>query len=118
MQIFFDIDGTLLDQRGAETLAVAALRAAYPSQLSLWPLPALCRRWRHLREKHAADFFRGTISCVEHRRRRVVDFFADEAPLSSCEAERRFQHYSQEYRRQWRLYPDTLPALEALRHER
>lgn len=53
MFIFFDIDGTLLDQQAAERAAADAFLAEYEN---LRPEPydssSFCHRWRALREHH------------------------------------------------------------------
>src|ERR1044071_6137487 len=118
MFIFFDIDGTLIDQRNAETVAVRAMLQAHGHLLSRpYSIAESCRRWRLLREKHARAFFSGLITVQEQRRRRVRDFFAgpDEA-LAAAQSDDLFDLYETHYRANWKLFDDVVPALESIRH--
>jgi putative hydrolase of the HAD superfamily len=116
MMIFFDIDGTLIDQRTAETIAARHFLALYGGLLEHpYTLSQFCSIWRHLREKHARDFLDGRVSWVEQQRRRMRDLFAAQEPqLSDREADARFHFYQQRYRDSWRLYDDVTGALRAL----
>jgi putative hydrolase of the HAD superfamily len=114
--IFFDIDGTLIDQRKAETIAARHFLALYGSLLEhRYTLPQFCSIWRRLREKHARGFLDGRLSWVEQQRRRMRDLFAAREPrLSDAEADARFGFYEQRYRENWSLYDDVPGALRAL----
>lgn len=114
MMIFFDIDETLLNQRQAEAEAAASFLQQYRDLLPELTAPELSARWRTLREKHLPPFLSGAISFREHRRRRVRELFIDGAALTDREADERFEHFSQEYRRNWRLFDDVPGCLASL----
>ena len=117
MMIFFDIDETLIDQRGAETAAARHFLAVYSARLDhRYSLSEFCALWRALREKHAPAFFSGAISVHEQRRRRVRELFAKAGrSLSDGEVDRCIEVYESHYRRSWRLFDDVRPALAALK---
>jgi putative hydrolase of the HAD superfamily len=116
MVIFFDIDGTLIDQRKAEEAAAGKVLAAYGNLLDrYYSETEFCCRWRFLREKHARLFFAGLISLQEQRRRRVREFFAQSGrSLSQPEADAIFDFYAYHYRANWRLFDDVLPTLRSV----
>ncbi|HEY7168304.1 MAG TPA: HAD family hydrolase [Candidatus Binatia bacterium] len=118
MFIFFDIDGTLIDQRNAEQIAIRAMLETYGHLLARpYSMSESCRRWRLLREKHARAFFCGLISLQEQRRRRVRDFLGGAyGCLPGAEIDQLFALYESHYRANWKLFDDVLPALESLRH--
>jgi putative hydrolase of the HAD superfamily len=116
MMIFFDIDGTLIDQRKAEIIAARQFLGAYGALLEQrYTIPEFCSRWRHLREIHARGFLDGRFSWVEQQRRRMRDLFASREPrLADAEADARFRFYELRYRASWGLYDDVAAALKSL----
>jgi putative hydrolase of the HAD superfamily len=117
MMIFFDIDETLLNQRQAEAAAAERFLQQYGRLLPELTPPELSARWRTLREKHLPPFLHGAISFTEHRRRRIRELFIDGAGLTDDEADERFEHFSHEYRRNWRLFDDVPACLASLNGE-
>jgi putative hydrolase of the HAD superfamily len=120
MIIFFDIDGTLIDQRKAETVAAGDFLDRYgPLLQHPYTLQEFCALWRQLRETHARGFLDGRFSWIEQQRRRMRDLFAAREPqLSDAEADRRFRFYQSRYRENWTLYDDTARALQSLSRHR
>ncbi len=120
MMIFFDIDGTLIDQRKAETIAAAHFLSMYGHLLGhRYSLSEFCSLWRHLRETHARGFLEGRLSWTEQQRRRMRDLFAAGEPrLSDSEADARFLFYQRRYSANWSLYDDVADALTALSSHR
>jgi putative hydrolase of the HAD superfamily len=119
MMIFFDIDGTLIDQRKAETIAARHFLAIYGHLLEPYTIEEFCVLWRRLREKHARGFLDGRLYWVEQQRRRMRDLFADGEPrLSDREADSRFHFYQCRYRENWSLYDDVTGTLIALSDHR
>ena len=118
MMIFFDIDETLLNQRQAEAEAAERFVQQYSRWLPELTAEQLSAHWRMLREKHLPPFLHGAISFTEHRRRRIRELFIDGAALTDGEADERFEHFSREYRRNWRLFADVLACLASLNGHR
>jgi putative hydrolase of the HAD superfamily len=116
MMIFFDIDGTLIDQRKAETAAAGHFLAMYGRLLERrYTVEEFCVIWRRLREKHARGFLDGRISWVEQQRRRMREIFpARQKRLSDAEADVRFRFYQRRYRDSWTLFDDVAIALKSL----
>ena len=116
MMIFFDIDGTLIDQRKAETAAAGHFLAMYGRLLERrYTVEEFCVIWRRLREKHARGFLDGRISWVEQQRRRMRELFpAQQQRLSDAEADARFRFYQGRYRDSWTLFDDVAVALQSL----
>jgi putative hydrolase of the HAD superfamily len=116
MFIFFDIDETLMDQRKAEAAAAAKWLAVYGNLLERrYSAAELCRVWRRLREKYAPLFLSGLISLREQRRRRIRELCgADRIYFSNAEADTIFDFYEYHYRKNWSLFEDVIPCLEAL----
>jgi putative hydrolase of the HAD superfamily len=114
--IFFDIDETLIDQRRAEAEAARQILAEYGNLLNQpYSVDEFCRVWRRLREKHAPAFLNGLVSSHENRRRRVRELFASSGrDLSDSEADAFIEFYEGHYRRNWAVFEDVLPSLQAL----
>lgn len=113
--LFFDIDETLIDQRKAEAVAAERLLGAYRELLPAGMDSAeFNRRWRALREKHAAAFLEGRVSLTEQRRRRIRELFQGGSALSDAAADACFALYEEHYRSSWSLFDDVPPCLNEL----
>ncbi|MFI5684956.1 HAD family hydrolase [Streptomyces sp. NPDC051636] len=110
--VVWDVDDTLFDYTTADRegmrahLAVEGLLAGYGS-----PEEALVR-WREVTDQQWARFSAGEISFEGQRRDRVRVFLGRE--LTDAEADAWFQRYVAHYEAAWALFPDVLPALDAL----
>jgi putative hydrolase of the HAD superfamily len=110
--IFFDLDDTLLDDRGAQDAYLPQVYAAWQQVLphSAPDFPAI---WRRALQHHFDRHIRGELSYVEQRRARIRDVF--QAPsLSDADADRRMHEFLEIYEASWRLFDDVHPALDAL----
>ncbi len=116
--IFFDIDGTLLDHLHAESAGAEAFREETPIFADIEPME-FAALWHRLAEKHMDRFLAGATDIQGQRRDRMRELYASVgASIDRREAEAVFERYLAYYRANWRLYPDTLPCLEALADER
>ncbi|GGW87457.1 HAD family hydrolase [Streptomyces noursei] len=110
--VLWDIDDTLFDYTGSDRAGVLrhlraeGLLAAYGGEA------AALARWRHAMETEFARFLAGELGFLEHRRARARTFLG--APLSDTEADAWFARYVAHYEASWELFPDSVPALEAL----
>ncbi|KOX05882.1 HAD family hydrolase [Streptomyces sp. NRRL B-3648] len=110
--VLWDVDDTLFDYTTADRegmrahLAAEGLLAGYDS-----PEQALVR-WREITERQWARYAAGECSFQEQRRDRVRVFLGTEA--TDAEADAWFQRYAGHYEAAWSVFPDVLPALEAL----
>ena len=115
--VLWDVDDTLFDysrcDRAAalEHLAAEQLLAGYRS-----PEAAL-GHWQEVMREQYARFLAGELSFTAHRRERAREVVR--RPLSDAEADRWFARYVERYEARWTLFPDVVPALDAVaRHWR
>ncbi|MFF4041997.1 HAD family hydrolase [Streptomyces sp. NPDC001816] len=110
--VVWDVDDTLFDYTTADRegmrahLAAEGLLSGYES-----PEQALVR-WREVTDQQWARFSAGEVSFEGQRRDRVRVFLEQE--LSDAEADVWFRRYIAHYEAAWSLFPDVLPALDAL----
>ncbi|MEU9989542.1 HAD family hydrolase [Streptomyces sp. NPDC048045] len=110
--VVWDVDDTLFDYTSADRegmrahLAAEGLLGGYDT-----PEEAL-GRWRETTDRQWARFSAGEISFEGQRRDRVRVFLGQE--LTDAEADAWFRRYITHYEAAWSLFPDVLPALDAL----
>lgn len=110
--VLWDIDDTLFDYSSAERagalahLAAEGLLGAYADE------DEAVAHWRSLTDEHYARFLAGELSFQGQRRERARALLGK--PLSDAEADAWSERYWLAYRSHWRLFPDVLPALDAL----
>ncbi|MFE6688327.1 HAD family hydrolase [Streptomyces sp. NPDC057743] len=110
--VLWDLDDTLFDYTGSDRAGVLrhlrteGLLAAYGGE------ETALARWRAVMEAEFARFLAGELGFQEHRRARARTFLG--TPLSDAEADAWFGRYVTQYEAAWRLFPDSVPALEAL----
>ena len=114
--IVFDLDGTLVDQEGAERDALVKL---YETEIKLDPAPGFrdfLRVWRTAADDFLQRYLDNKMSFVEQRTMRfeaIYKAFGQECPPS--EAGRLQARYAELYRQEWRAFEDARPALDALK---
>ncbi|WP_329146027.1 HAD family hydrolase [Streptomyces sp. NBC_01456] len=110
--VLWDVDDTLFDYTGSDRAGVLrhlraeGLLAAYGGE------ETALTRWRHAMETEFARFLTGELGFLDHRRARARTFLG--RPLSDADADAWFGRYIAHYEACWTLFPDSLPALEAL----
>ncbi|WP_330460012.1 HAD family hydrolase [Streptomyces sp. NBC_00820] len=110
--VVWDVDDTLFDYTSADRegmrahLAVEGLLDGYGG-----PERAVVR-WRAATDLHWARFAAGGNTFEGQRRDRVRTFL--DAELTDDEADAWFQRYLGHYEAAWSVFPDVLPALDAL----
>jgi FMN phosphatase YigB (HAD superfamily) len=70
--VFFDLDGTLVDHRGAVLEAIGQIVQTAPNATA--PPDELVGLWWMLEGRHMQEYLAGQCSFAEHRRRRVRSF--------------------------------------------
>lgn len=111
--VLWDIDDTLFDYTGADSAGLARHLAdegvgeRYGS-----PAEALAL-WRRLTELHWARFAAGEATFRGQRQDRVRDFLGS-PHMGAEQADAWFERYVEHYKAAWVLFPDVVPALDAL----
>lgn len=114
--VLFDLDGTLLDQEGAERTALERL---FLNDVKIDPAPvfsAFLRLWRNTADEWLAEFLKGRLGFDEQRLRRMMavhSHFGTEISREKA-AELTFK-YVDYYKQEWALFSDAVPTLEALK---
>ncbi|MGW1894273.1 HAD family hydrolase [Streptomyces sp. NPDC002004] len=116
--VVWDIDDTIFDYAGADTAGMRAHLAAEGLLGRYGTAEAALTLWRELTDRHWARFGAGAVGFQEQRRDRVRDFLAVggsvAGPMDDADADAWFGRYVRHYEAAWALFPDTLPALDAL----
>jgi putative hydrolase of the HAD superfamily len=110
--VLWDVDDTLFDYRGANAdgavrhFAAEGILARYPSR------QAALDHWWAVMEEHYGRFLAGELDLTGQRRARARAFLG--RPLTDAEADAWFAGYTARFEAAWRLFPDVVPALDAL----
>jgi HAD superfamily hydrolase (TIGR01509 family) len=114
--VLFDLDGTLVDHRGAFLVAIGKI--VQDADNAALPAEELVEHWWVLEGRHMREYLAGACSFAEQRRRILREFLPllgepvpDDSGLDAWFAER----YLAAFEAAWRCYPDVLPCLNALR---
>jgi len=107
-----DLDGTLVDHRGAADAAVRRWVADRGWLAGGDPVEA----WRTAEARHWAAFTAGRTTFAEQRRSRLRDFLpALGVAAEAHDADELLAEYDGHYRASWRAYADAAPLLRTLR---
>ncbi len=113
--VFFDIDDTLVDDAAATRAGVGGLFDSYRDRLIDCD-QRLMQRWDALKEHYFGRFLRGEVSYSGQRRARVRGLFGlTRSEMPNSEADEIFAVYRALYEGAWRLFPDVVDTLDALR---
>ena len=116
MVIFFDIDGTLLDNARAERLAAGAFQRDH---CGLFPESSqeFVARWGQITQRHIQRYLAGEITFQGQRRARLQELFKRHRTIDDDEADKLFASYLKQYEENWKLFPDVKPCLKDLSGE-
>jgi putative hydrolase of the HAD superfamily len=110
--LVFDLDGTLVDQEGAER---DALQQLLDHEIKLEAKPAFhvfLRDWRNIADEYLQRFLDNQMGFDEQRIKRFEALFAKYGePITRLEAERLHQAYGRLYAEQWRAFDETAEVL-------
>ena len=115
--IFFDLDGTLLDDETAVARGLDALHARYGATIGV-EREALGHVWLELLDRYFPRFLAGEMSMDDQRRARMRDLFHAGKSLDDEQCDAAFAVYLDAYERGWSLYPDVSAALAQLSDHR
>ncbi|POX55164.1 hydrolase [Streptomyces sp. Ru71] len=110
--VVWDVDDTLFDYTSADRAGMRAHLVAEGLLDAFGTAERALALWKEATELHWARFAAGQVSFEAQRRDRVRTFLGE--ALSDAEANDWFQRYVGHYEAAWALFPDVLPALDAL----
>lgn len=110
--VVWDVDDTLFDYTTADREGMRAHLAAEELLAGRESAEAALVRWREITDQQWARFSAGEVSFEGQRRDRVRVFLG--VTLSDAQADDWFRRYRAHYEDAWALFPDVLPALDAL----
>ena len=114
--IFFDLDGTFLDYKGAEFLAVHAFYNEYSSLFNFSVNPDdFYQEWCSIGIKHYSRYLQGELSFKQQQIERVKELVGE---LQDNEAAEHFQFYLKSFENNWRPFEDVIPFLQNLQGNR
>lgn len=113
MPILFDLDDTLLDDRGAQEVYLSRLLELYAGELVYDSKTAFHMAWRAAIERHFARYLSGDITLAEQRRARIRDVFC-QPTMIDARADEIVAEFLLAYEAAWRLFPDVVQCLDAL----
>ncbi|RFU87390.1 HAD family hydrolase [Streptomyces triticagri] len=111
--VVWDVDDTLFDYANADTAGMHAHLTAEGLIAQYGDAEQGLARWKACTERHWARFSQGLADFETQRRDRVREFLAAD-DLPDDEADAWFHRYLGHYESAWSLFPDTVPALDAL----
>jgi putative hydrolase of the HAD superfamily len=111
--VLWDIDDTLVDYTGAERVGAIAFARARGLADRYVDEDALAEEWHAVMARHYERYLAGELGFLEQRRARVREF-TGEAGLSDAAADAVFAEYEALHEAAWRVFPDVVPALDAL----
>ncbi|MFG1699936.1 HAD family hydrolase [Nonomuraea sp. NPDC049309] len=110
--VLFDLDGTLLDHRGAADAAIASWAAGrFPGHPRLAEVPAL---WAALEEPYLAMWRAGRCTVGEQRRLRLSALCAELDVPAPGDLDAAYGEFLVRYRRSCRAFPDAADAVAEL----
>ncbi|MFI7404858.1 HAD family hydrolase [Streptomyces sp. NPDC049541] len=110
--VVWDVDDTLFDYTSADREGMRSHLSAEGLLTGDEPPEQALARWREITDRQWARFSAGELSFEEQRRERIRVFLG--TPLGAAEADAWFERYMTHYEAAWALFPDVLPALDAL----
>ncbi|MEU6480601.1 HAD family hydrolase [Streptomyces sp. NPDC047017] len=111
--VLWDVDDTLFDYTSADRTGMRAHLAAERLLAGYGTVERALAHWRRITDAQWARFAAGEATFEEQRRDRVRVFLG-RPELTDAESEAWFRRYLGHYEAAWALFPDVLPALDAL----
>ncbi|MFF8997045.1 HAD family hydrolase [Streptomyces achromogenes] len=110
--VVWDVDDTLFDYTSADQEGMRAHLLAEGLLAVYGGVERALSSWREITEVQWARFSAGEVDFVTQRRDRTRVFLGRD--LTDGEADAWFERYLARYEAAWSLFPDVLPALDAL----
>ncbi|MGD1220338.1 MULTISPECIES: HAD family hydrolase [Streptomyces] len=110
--VVWDVDDTIFDYTAADRAGMRAHLDAEGLLEAYESVDQALARWREVTDQQWARFSAGESDWEGQRRERVRVFLGER--LSDAEADAWFRRYAGHYEASWALFPDVVPALDAL----
>ncbi|HET7627845.1 MAG TPA: HAD family hydrolase [Bacillales bacterium] len=112
--IFFDVDETLLDFKGAEYTAVQALHREF-AHVFPFSSDGFYKIWCTVGKKHYAKFLDGIVTFEQQKVERIREIFGEVGRIiTDADAANIFQLYLTRFEESWQLFDDVSGCLEDL----
>ncbi|OKK20440.1 hydrolase [Streptomyces sp. CB00455] len=111
--VLWDIDDTLFDYTGADAAGLARQLEADRIAERYGTAAQALALWRRITERHWARYAAGEGTFQGQRQERVREFLGAPA-MTDAEADAWFDRYVAHYKTAWTVFPDVVPALDAL----
>ncbi|NDI36237.1 HAD family hydrolase [Chengkuizengella sediminis] len=116
--IFFDIDETILDFKGAEYQAVKEFYNKFTDIFKITE-DEFYDQWCTIGKNHFTRFLKGELTFEEQKIERIKDIFhLVESTLDDLKAEQYFQIYLTYFEESWKVFDDVFPCLDQLKDYR
>lgn len=113
--IFFDIDGTLLDHKGAELEGIKKFYKKYEFDKMI-DFENFRELWVKFANKNFDKFLKKELSFEEQRANRIIELFKEfDMEINYEDALTKFDDYLKVYEESWKAYDDVIPCLESLK---
>ncbi len=113
--IFFDLDGTLIDQKTAQNCACRTLYKKYGFDAVVSEVEFL-KKWDSLTELHYESYLKRECTYMEQRERRVADLFeAYGIDMGTRTLLEIYDEYLYYFEINWKAFPEIKGSLEALK---
>lgn len=112
--IFFDIDGTLLDHKGAEQEGIKKFYFSNDFN-KICNIEKFREIWVKYSDKNFEKFLNKEYTFEQQRAMRIIDVYNEfNKEISYNEALTEFSNYLNAYEASWRAYEDVIPGLDIL----
>lgn len=112
--IFFDLDGTLLDNKSSEFHGVEALYEEYKECFKI-DKQIFYKFWCQISDKYFNRYLNGEITFDEQRIERIKELFDySNVKVTDEDAMIKFKKYLNNYENAWKPYDDVIPCLKQL----
>ncbi|MDP5275488.1 HAD family hydrolase [Chengkuizengella axinellae] len=112
--IFFDIDETLLDFKGAEYLGAAAFYNKF-KELFRMNVNEFYDQWCSIGKVHFTRYLNGDLTFEEQKIKRIKEIFElAEITMDDLQASQYFEIYLTHFEENWTAFDDVIPCLKEL----
>ncbi len=117
IKIFFDLDGTILDNDFADEKGVPALYRLHQLDLTHVEEDVFYSSYKEIMEHYFSRYLANEITFEEQRRIRMIELFSHyQLTINDEEAEQKFKLYLEVFEQNWQCFDDVEQCLLSLKH--